>query len=33
LRRSRDGIQLVEHIEAADGATVFAHACKSGWKA
>jgi ATP-dependent DNA ligase len=30
LRRSRDGIQLVEHIEATDGATVFAHACKLG---
>jgi bifunctional non-homologous end joining protein LigD len=30
LRRSRDGIQLVEHIEAADGATVFEHACKLG---
>jgi len=26
LRRSRDGIQLVEQIEAADGATVLAHA-------
>jgi ATP-dependent DNA ligase len=30
LRRSHDGIQFVEHIEAADGATVFAHACKLG---
>jgi ATP-dependent DNA ligase len=30
LRRSHDGIQLVEHIEAADGATVFAHACRLG---
>jgi bifunctional non-homologous end joining protein LigD len=30
LRRSRDGIQLVEHIEATDGATVFEHACKLG---
>jgi ATP-dependent DNA ligase len=30
LRRSRDGIQFVEHLEAADGATVFAHACKLG---
>jgi ATP-dependent DNA ligase len=33
LRRSREGIQLVEHIEAADGATVFAHACSSASKA
>jgi ATP-dependent DNA ligase len=30
LRRSRDGIQFVEHIEASDGATVFEHACKLG---
>jgi ATP-dependent DNA ligase len=30
LRRSRDGIQLVEHIEAVDGRTVFEHACKLG---
>jgi bifunctional non-homologous end joining protein LigD len=30
LRRSRDGIQIVEHIEAIDGATVFGHACKLG---
>ena len=30
LRRSHDGMQLVEHIEAVDGATVFAHACKLG---
>jgi ATP-dependent DNA ligase len=30
LRRSRDGIQLVEHIEADDGRTVFEHACKPG---
>jgi bifunctional non-homologous end joining protein LigD len=30
LRRSRDGIQYVEHIEAMDGATVFEHACKLG---
>ena len=30
LRRSHDGIQLVEHIEAPDGATVFEHACKLG---
>jgi ATP-dependent DNA ligase len=30
LRRSRDGIQYIEHIEAADGATVFDHACKLG---
>ncbi len=30
LRRSHDGIQIVEHIEAEDGATVFAHACKLG---
>jgi hypothetical protein len=26
LRRSRDGIQFVKHIEAADGRTVFEHA-------
>ena len=30
LWRSRDGIQFVEHIEAADGATVFEHTCKLG---
>jgi ATP-dependent DNA ligase len=30
LRRSRDGIQFVKHIVAADGATVFQHACKLG---
>ena len=30
LRRSHDGIQLVEHIEAVDGSTVFEHACKLG---
>jgi ATP-dependent DNA ligase len=28
LRRSHHGIQLVEHIEAADGSTVFEHACR-----
>jgi ATP-dependent DNA ligase len=28
LRPSHDGIQYIEHIEAADGATVFKHACK-----
>jgi bifunctional non-homologous end joining protein LigD len=30
LRRSRDGIQFVEHIEAADGGAVFEHACQLG---
>jgi ATP-dependent DNA ligase len=30
LRRSRAGIQLVEHIEADDGGTVFDHACRLG---
>ncbi len=30
LQRSRDGIQIVEHIEAVDGATVFEQACKLG---
>jgi ATP-dependent DNA ligase len=30
LRRSRDGIQYVEHIEATDGRAVFDHACKLG---
>ncbi len=30
LRRSHHGIQLVEHIEATDGATVFEHACRLG---
>jgi ATP-dependent DNA ligase len=30
LRRSHDGIQLNEHVEEVDGATVFAHACKFG---
>lgn len=27
-----DGIQAVEHIEAIDGATVFRHACKLGYR-
>ena len=30
LRRPPSGIQLVEHLEAADGATVFEHACNLG---
>ena len=30
LLRAHDGIQLVEHIEATDGATVFEHACQLG---
>ena len=30
LRRWQHGIQLVEHMEAADGTTVFEHACKLG---
>ncbi len=30
LRRRLDGIQLIEHIEATDGHTVFEHACKLG---
>jgi ATP-dependent DNA ligase len=30
LRRANHGIQLVEHIEASDGATVFVHACRLG---
>jgi bifunctional non-homologous end joining protein LigD len=31
LRRSQDdGIQLVEHLEAANGATVFERVCKLG---
>ncbi len=30
LRWSREGIQIVEHIEATDGATVFEHACWLG---
>jgi bifunctional non-homologous end joining protein LigD len=30
LRRSHHGIQIVEHIEATDGSTVFEHACKLG---
>ena len=30
LRRTSAGVRLNEHIEAADGATVFAHACKLG---
>jgi ATP-dependent DNA ligase len=30
LRRSRDGVQLVEHIDVSDGATVFEHACNLG---
>jgi len=32
LRRSRDGIQLVEHIEAEHGGTVFDHACRLGFE-
>ncbi len=32
LRRSHDGIQLMEHVEVIDGATVFAHTCKLGLK-
>jgi bifunctional non-homologous end joining protein LigD len=32
LRRPRDGIQLVEHVEAVDGPTVFEHACKLGFE-
>src|SRR5690348_3547505 len=30
LRRSSEGIQYVEHIEATDGRAVFDHACKLG---
>jgi bifunctional non-homologous end joining protein LigD len=30
LRRSRDGVQFGEHIEATDGATVFEHVCRLG---
>jgi hypothetical protein len=30
LRGSHDGIHLVEHVKAIDGATVFAHACQLG---
>jgi hypothetical protein len=30
LRGSRDGVQLVEHFDQADGAMVFAHACRLG---
>ena len=30
LRRSHGGIQFVEHIEAANGAIVFEHACNLG---
>jgi ATP-dependent DNA ligase len=30
LRRSQGGIQIVEHIEATDGTTVFEHACRLG---
>ena len=30
LRRSHAGIQLVEHIEAEHGGTVFDHACRLG---
>jgi len=33
LSRSRGGIQIVEHIEAADGTTVSEHACKLGSRA
>ena len=30
LRRSHDGIQIVQHMEVAAGTTVFEHACKLG---
>jgi ATP-dependent DNA ligase len=30
LRRGADGIRLCEHIESADGDTVFQHACRMG---
>jgi bifunctional non-homologous end joining protein LigD len=30
LRKASKGIRLSEHIDGADGATVFAHACKLG---
>jgi bifunctional non-homologous end joining protein LigD len=30
LRRSRDGIRRVEHIDAIDGSTVFEHVCRLG---
>jgi bifunctional non-homologous end joining protein LigD len=30
LKSSSDGIQLSEHLEGADGATVFQHACRLG---
>jgi ATP-dependent DNA ligase len=30
LRRSPNGTQLVEHLEATNGRTVFEHACKLG---
>jgi hypothetical protein len=30
LRKTGDGVRLSEHIEGADGATIFGHACAHG---
>jgi bifunctional non-homologous end joining protein LigD len=30
LRKARPGIRLSEHLDGADGATVFEHACRMG---
>jgi bifunctional non-homologous end joining protein LigD len=32
LRRAKPGLQMNEHIEELDGASVFAHACKLGYE-
>jgi bifunctional non-homologous end joining protein LigD len=30
IKRAAPGVKLSEHLDGADGATVFAHACKLG---
>jgi hypothetical protein len=32
LQNTGGGIRLSEHLDGADGETVFKHACKFGWK-
>ena len=32
LRKSRSGVGLNEHMEHPEGAVVFQHACKMGWR-
>jgi bifunctional non-homologous end joining protein LigD len=33
LRKSRPGVRLCEHLEHPEGAVVFQHACRWGWRA